>query len=93
MRIPTYQTNMKITKTGESEVYFRRTIDHTFNINGKEIVVREYQTSELDDFDEPTIEEGYDSLTDLELEAVGENMTDITQLTKGDDLTIENYDN
>lgn len=78
---------MKIIKTGESEVYYRRTLDHTFNINGKDIVVREYQTSELDDFDEPTIEEGYDNLTDLELEAVGENLYELTQLKAGEDFT------
>jgi len=83
---------MKITKTAESEVYVRRTIDHTLNINGKEIVVREYQTSEPYEIEEPTIEEGYDELTEAEVEAVEENMGDILLATVGEDITLENYE-
>lgn len=80
---------MKITKTNESVVYKRETIDHKFIVNGKEIVVREYKTSELDEIDEPTIEEGYDSLTDIELEAVGENMGDLLLLEVDEDYQPE----
>lgn len=71
---------MKITKTDENVVYTRTTVDHTFIVNGKEILVRQYKTSECDEFDEPTIEEGYDNLTDTELEEVEENIQDLLLL-------------
>ena len=81
---------MKITKKDTSIVYRRTTIDHTFEINGKEVVIREYQTSEADEIEPSTIESGYSELTNEELEAIGEEMDELIGLDVNESFDTNN---
>jgi hypothetical protein len=82
---------MKAKKMSEDEVYKRTTNNFVFEINGKTVRVREYNTSEVDeiDYDSPYINEvDMEALTDEEHEMFGENLSELMDLQIGEETEL-----
>jgi hypothetical protein len=83
---------MKIKKIDEDIVYSRKTIDHTFKVGkeGKSVQVRVYETSEVDEIEEPYIsDDDKEKLTDEEFEIFGENLNDFLDLKVDEEVDYE----
>ena len=83
---------MKIKKIDEDEVYTRKTIDHTFKVGkeGKSVQVREYQTSEVDEIENPYVNvDDQAKLTEEEWEIFGENLNDFLDMKVDEEVDYE----
>jgi len=87
---------MKITKTDEEVTFVKRVVKHCFDINGKEVRVIEesyYSPYDMEDYDTNINEEDYAKLTELEQEAMGEELNDLVKLQIGEEIETVDYEN
>lgn len=79
---------MIVKKISEEITYKQITKVHTFEVNGKEIRAIEYQKSDniFDDYDSDLDidEQDKELLTNLEYEAIGENLAELIELKDGE---------
>lgn len=84
---------MKIKKISEEVTYKQITKVHTFEVNGKKIQAYEYQKSDnvFDEYDNDLDVDDLDKekLTELEYEAIGENLAELIKLKDGEMEEIE----
>jgi hypothetical protein len=84
---------MKVKKISEEVAYKQITKQHTFEINGKP--VRAYENQKMDnifndyDSDLEIDKTDKEKLTDLEYEAIGENLSELVELKDGETEEIE----
>ena len=85
---------MNITKQSEEITYLQKTTLHTIKINGKEVCIWSYvkNDSEHSDYENNTDinEDDKAKLTDIELEAIGEYMTEVLETEVGETFNSEN---
>ncbi len=78
---------MKIKKISEQINYREVTTEHFFEVNGKKVSVIEWskQDNVNNDYEDNTEILEKDKLTDIELEAIGENMVENLELKDGEE--------
>jgi len=86
---------MKIKKVSEEVNYFEETRKHLFEVNGKKVEVitwvKQNNVESDYDNDETVDEDDAKALSEVELEAVGENLTELLDLKEGEEYPIEEY--
>ena len=84
---------MKIKKTNEKITYLKKTTEHSFEVEGKEVRVYEHYIDSADgeyDADQEINEKDLATLTDEEREVFGEDLQAWLDLKVGEDTIVEN---
>jgi hypothetical protein len=81
---------MQITKTNTNVTYLEKTTIHTLDVDGKKIKVREWfrNGDDCNDYEHDITILNQKDLTEIEMEAIGEEMPDLLDLKEKETLII-----
>lgn len=87
------ETKIIIKKLSEEITYIEKSVKYVFEVNGKKVGAWAYdkQDQQFDNYESNSGVEDEDlkQLTDLENEAIDENLTDAMDLKEGEEMTID----